>query len=122
MTMFSHQNVKYFFLSFHGNRVYQCYYFSCSFIFSLSPNNPFLCYSLECFPTKHTVLDTFDQSANEMQDFAGRVFTVGEIIACAPREQQTQLEEKKETQQYAHSVVILEHTLAAICDMKLIQG
>lgn len=46
-----------------------------------------LCYSLECFPTYCTlVLDTTDQSANEMYGFAGHVFRVGEIIACAPRE------------------------------------
>lgn len=84
-TMFSHQNVKYIFVSFHGNQPYQCYYFSCSFISSVSPKKPPLCYPLECFPKKHTVLDTIDQSANDMHDFAGHVFRVGEIIACAPR-------------------------------------
>lgn len=42
------------------------------------------------------VLDTIDQSVNKVHDFAGHVFTLGEIIVCAPRESKAQLEEKKE--------------------------
>lgn len=41
---------------------------------------------LGTFPLKNTVLDTTDQNVNEMYDFAGHVFRVGDIIACAPRE------------------------------------
>lgn len=62
------------------------------------PKEPPLCYSLECFPTKHNVLDTVDQSANEMHDFAGHVFKTGKIIACALRDLKVPLEDKKETQ------------------------
>lgn len=51
------------------------------------PQGTPLYYSLECFPTYCIlVLDTIDQTVNEMCGFAGQEFKVDEIIACAPRE------------------------------------
>lgn len=116
--LFSNQNVKYIFFNFYGNLPYKFYYFSCLFISFLSTKEHPPCYSLECFPTFCVLLlDTVDQSANEIHDFAGPIFRVGEIIACAPRKSKEKMKQQSE-----HSTAVLEHELADIYDMKLIQG
>lgn len=55
------------------------------FIYLILPPRSLLYATLRNF-LKNTVLDTTDQNVNEMYDFAGHVFRVGDIIACAPRE------------------------------------
>lgn len=90
--LFSHQNVKKkICISFYGNLPYNLsyLYFSCSFISFLTLKEHPLYYSSECVPIYCVlILDTVDQSANEMHDFAGHAVKVGEIKACAPVEVQ----------------------------------
>lgn len=116
--LFSHQNVKSIFSIFMEicpiNSI-----ISHVCLFYLFPPRNILCATfLECFPSFCVLLlDTIDRSANEMHDFTGHIFRVGEIIACTPRKSKEKIKQQSE-----HSTAILEHELADIYDMKLIQG